>query len=149
MQVSDNVENYENYKKVFDFFDKNKDGCISSRELEEVLESLGEKVSLSILQELISQLGYDNQDNINFQELYNLLEIRNKNILNEDDFVALFNIFDIDGNGVITANELVKVMKLLDEQISVSKAEELINEADLDGDGCINFHEFLRIMMMK
>ena len=60
-----------------------------------------------------------------------------------------FKIFDKDGNGQISANEIVDVMNRLGQSITVEEAMEIIKEADRDGDGYINYEEFVRLIVNK
>merc|ERR1712167_115274 len=58
-----------------------------------------------------------------------------------------FMIFDEDGNGVITKQELVKILKSnhmasSDKEV-MRKAETIMAQADKDGDGVVSFDEFV------
>ena len=56
-------------------------------------------------------------------------------------------IFDEDGNGVITNDELCKILKanhMASTNAEVArKAETIMSQADKDGDGVITFDEFV------
>jgi len=60
-----------------------------------------------------------------------------------------FMVFDEDGNGVITKQELVKILKANHMATSDSevmrKAETIMAQADKDGDGVVDFDEFVTI----
>lgn len=66
-----------------------------------------------------------------------------------EDFKRAFLLFDKDGNGRITADELIDVMVSLGQKPSESEAEAMIQQADQDGDGSIDFMEFLEVMASK
>lgn len=65
----------------------------------------------------------------------------------EERLKFAFTIFDEDGNGVITKQELLKILKAnhmaTTEQEVLRKAETIMAQADKDGDGVINFDEFV------
>ncbi|XP_071833406.1 neo-calmodulin-like isoform X2 [Apostichopus japonicus] len=65
------------------------------------------------------------------------------------EFKEAFLLFDQDKDGVISANELEKVMKLLKQDTSEEEIREMFDEADTDGNGAIDFKEFLTMMANK
>mmetsp|Transcript_43569 Transcript_43569/g.69676 ORF Transcript_43569/g.69676 Transcript_43569/m.69676 type:complete len:138 (-) Transcript_43569:39-452(-) len=58
-----------------------------------------------------------------------------------------FMIFDEDGNGVITKQELIKILKAnhmaSSEKEVARKADTIMAQADKDGDGVVSFDEFV------
>jgi len=60
-----------------------------------------------------------------------------------------FSLFDTDGNGHISAQEFVIILKSLGLQLSESEVQDLFYEIDLDGNGNIEFEEFVQMMMKK
>ena len=54
-----------------------------------------------------------------------------------------------DGNGFISAEELMHVMNSLGEKLSDDEVGEMIREADVDGDGQVNYEEFVKMMKSK
>ena len=127
-------------KEVFDLFDKDKDGSITTKELGDVMRALGANPTQAELQEMINEVDQDGSGKIEFKEFLDLFAKKMK----DPD-----KIFDKDGNGVISANELRHVMTTLGERLTEEEADEMIREADIDGDGFINYHEFVKIMMSK
>jgi calmodulin len=49
--------------------------------------------------------------------------------------VEAFEVFDRDGNGQISAAELMHVMSDLGQDLTDDQVEKMIAEADTDGDG--------------
>ena len=47
------------FKEAFSLFDKNGDGCISSKELGIVMRSLGQNPTEAELQDMINEVDYD------------------------------------------------------------------------------------------
>ena len=58
-------------------------------------------------------------------------------------------MFDCDGNGLISREELRKVMKNIGENLSEQDLTDMIEEADKNGDGMIDFEEFSSILARK
>lgn len=72
-----------------------------------------------------------------------------KLISEEEEIMRAFKLFDVDGDGLITAAELRKVMHSLGSDLSAEEVELLIKEADYDGDGTLDLAEFTKFMMTK
>eukprot|EP01105_Mastigella_eilhardi_P022408 TRINITY_DN5513_c0_g1_i2.p2 TRINITY_DN5513_c0_g1~~TRINITY_DN5513_c0_g1_i2.p2 ORF type:complete len:142 (-),score=47.06 TRINITY_DN5513_c0_g1_i2:113-538(-) len=130
------------YRKAFAMFDKNNDGHITSAELAEVLTSLGGKAPTSAeLQQMIAEVDTDNSGTVEFNEF---IEMMNKRQTAKTDLTAAFKMFDINGDGLISPQEMQQVMAKLGENLSDEDISAMVKEADLDGDGLINFYEFER-----
>ena len=65
----------------------------------------------------------------------------------EEELRRAFALFDIDGDGVITAEELRTVMHNLGSDLTSEEVELLIREADYDGDNTISLAEFATFMV--
>ncbi len=53
-------------------------------------------------------------------------------------------MFDLNGDGVISTNELSKAMKEAGEELKEDEIKELLDA--VDHSGTLNFQEFLRLM---
>ncbi|MBP2705557.1 EF-hand domain-containing protein [Microbispora sp. RL4-1S] len=58
------------------------------------------------------------------------------------EYAVTFNLIDADKDGRISAEELVRLMEVLGETISVDGAQGAIAKVDGDGDGLIDIDEF-------
>ncbi|KAL6049774.1 Calmodulin [Balamuthia mandrillaris] len=58
----------------------------------------------------------------------------------------VFQLFDKDGNGRVSAAEMVDLMQTLGIDITRETAQEIINEVDVDGDGELDMDEFIEFM---
>jgi serine/threonine-protein phosphatase 2B regulatory subunit len=65
----------------------------------------------------------------------------------EEKLKFAFMVFDEDGNGVITKQELIKILKAnhmaTNDNEVLRKAETIMAQADKDGDGVLGFDEFV------
>jgi len=57
-----------------------------------------------------------------------------------------FRTFDKDGNGFISKEELVQVLKSKGEQFTEAEINLMMREGDKDGDGRINYEEFVNMV---
>jgi len=67
----------------------------------------------------------------------------------EERLKFAFTVFDEDGNGVITKQELIKILKAnhmaSEDREVMRKADTIMAQADKDGDGVVDFDEFVII----
>lgn len=61
-------------------------------------------------------------------------------------YEATFNVVDADGDGLIDAEELQGVMRVLGEEIDEARAAEVVKAIDANGDGRISLDEFAAFM---
>lgn len=66
--------------------------------------------------------------------------------LDSEELAQIFNMFDLDGNGLISPEELKEVMHKLGESLTDAEIVTMIKKADKDFDGQINFEEFKTIL---
>ncbi|CAN6357568.1 unnamed protein product [Urochloa humidicola] len=65
----------------------------------------------------------------------------------EGELKETFAVFDADGDGRISAEELLAVLASLgDDRCSVEDCRRMIGGVDVDGDGFVCFNEFARMM---
>jgi len=134
-------------KEAFNIFDKDKDGNITIKELEQIMKNLGQNATEAELQYMINEVDIDGSGTIDFREFLGIMMKKMKEPDSEDELIEIFKIFDSDGNGLINSNELLNVMITLGENINKEDIEDLIKEVDHDGDGFINFEEFIRLIL--
>jgi hypothetical protein len=65
------------------------------------------------------------------------------------EIIDAFNAVDDDNDGVINANQLGRVLKLLGENPTVADLQDMVNDVDSDGSGSIEFPELLMMMAKK
>jgi calmodulin len=137
------------FKEAFSLFDKDGDGCITTKELGTVMRSLGQNPTEAELQDMINEVDADGNGTIDFPEFLNLMARKMKDTDSEEELKEAFRVFDKDQNGFISAAELRHVMTNLGEKLTDEEVDEMIKEADVDGDGQINYEEFVKVMMAK
>lgn len=65
---------------------------------------------------------------------------------NADDYRATFELVDVDGDGYISTAELKNLMSKLGQDITSTRAVEVVVAADANGDGKISLEEFTALM---
>lgn len=139
----------DEYRSVFQIFDKNGDDKISTTELGAVLSKFGQDPSDDKIQEMITEYDTDGNGTIEFKEFLDIMAKKMNETHSDDEIREAFRLFDKDSNGYITGDELKEIMAVLGEDLSDKEVEDMINTADSDADGRINYHEFVRIMTKK
>lgn len=142
-------EQLDELKEAFAVYDMNRDGSITTRELGTVMRQLGQNPTEAEILEMIKEVDKKYSGTITFEEFTMLMSGKMKNVDTEDDIRDAFRVFDVNGNGVISAQELLHVATNLGEKLSEEEANEMIRVADLDGDGIINYNDFITMMIPK
>ena len=135
-------------EQVFKKFDVNGDGKISASELGSIMGSLGHPATEEELQNMIVEVDADGDG---FIDLNEFVELNTKGVDSDEAMENLkdaFSVYDMDGNGVISADELQKVMRSLGDDCSLAECKKMISGVDRNGDGFISFDEFKVMMMM-
>ncbi|KAJ7964505.1 Calcium-binding protein [Quillaja saponaria] len=142
----------EEVKKIFDKFDKNGDGKISTSELKEMFRTLGSETTSDELKRMMSELDKNGDGYIDLKEFsefhYGGSDSNggsSEQCVNKELRDA-FDLYDLDKNGLISVNELHAVLKKLGEKCSLSDCRRMISSVDADGDGNVNFEEFKKMM---
>jgi len=143
------IQDVECLKEAFALFDADRKEAITSEELGKVLRKHGFRPTEQELHQMIKNVDKNHQDGggIDYEEFIELLVNHGRNL--EDDIAKSFRMFDLDGDGLITEEELQTTMSNLGEPMNEMEVKAMIAEADLDGDGKINFKEFQILMENK
>ncbi|NWS31296.1 CALMS protein, partial [Phainopepla nitens] len=142
-------EKIAEFKEAFSLFDRDGDGCITTKELGTVMRSLGQNPTEAELQDMVGEVDADGSGTIDFAEFLSLMARKMRDTDSEEEIREAFRVFDKDGNGYISAAELRHVMTNLGEKLTDEEVDEMIKEADCNNDGQVNYEEFVRMMTEK
>jgi calmodulin len=136
-------------KEAFEMFDRDKDGLISSKELGNILRSLGHDPTEIELNDMIVDVDSDEDGKIDFNEFIQIMHKRAKDSDIEEELIEAFRIFDKESEGKISSSEFRHIMLTLGERLSEDEIDEMIKEADWKGEGYINYKDFVKIILSK
>lgn len=142
-------EQIAEYKEAFALFDKTGSGTISSRELGNLMKSLGQSPTEAELRDLVNEIDINGDGEIDFHEFCNLMTKQAHEDDADEELREAFKIFDKDEDGFISPAELRFVMTNLGEKLTDEEIDDMIREADFDGDGLINYEEFVYMITQK
>ena len=142
-------ETINQFRELFDLFDSDSSGSITTKELGTVMRNLGQNPSEEELKQMIREVDLNGNGTIDFKEFMCLMLKRMKDNDFEEELQEAFKVFDNDQNGYINSHELRHAMVNLGENLSPEEVEEIIKEADLDNDQQIDYDEFMKVIMSK
>lgn len=123
------------FKKAFSLLDKDHDGVINVKDLGIVMKSLGMNPTDTELKEILSDADTENGV-ICFKDF---LSMMTESEISSKEVDEAFKLFDEDGDGLITAADIHRILTCLGENPTKAMVDKLISEADSDGDGCVNY----------
>lgn len=134
------------FKEAFDEFDKDGSGTISTKELLQVMRSIGQNPTEDEILELVMESDLNGDGTIDFQEFLTMMKKKSSEADQTEELKMAFKMFDKNKDGYIDAKELKIVTTTLGQRLTNEEVEEFMSSADLDGDGKLNYHEFVKIM---
>uniref|UniRef100_A0A803QL55 EF-hand domain-containing protein n=1 Tax=Cannabis sativa TaxID=3483 RepID=A0A803QL55_CANSA len=135
------------YERVFNHFDSNGDGRISSCELQRCVGAIGGELSKAEAEAVMEYLDSDGDGLLGLDDFVKLVEEGEEEDKVKDLREAFKMYHEMDGSDYITPKSLKKMLSRLGESKSVDECKIMISRFDLDGDGVLNFDEF-KVMML-
>ena len=138
-----NEKDINDLNKLFEIFDLNNDGQISFEEFQHVfLNNKYTNIKEDEVREIFNSIDTDKNGKIDYTEFIASC-LQEKIFLNKERLNEAFSIFDKDNNGAITKDEIMRVLKINNEQNKeIEEIEEIIKSIDKNGDGVIDMKEF-------
>ena len=134
----------EDYKAIFEKYDKDKSGYLDRDEIVAVItEFKGKKPTQKQIDNLLGAIDQNSDGKLSYQEFKKTLaEIRTSK---QREIAACFQTFDTNHNGTIDKEELKNIFKMTNENIDDMSIDILWDTYDKNHDGKIDFSEFLFI----
>lgn len=127
--------------------DEEDDDVILSKDLGNVLRSLGQNLSNMEIMDMINELGDEvNGKKITFEKFLQAISPKMREITIQEEIKEAFGVFDKDGNGTVSLNEFRSVLSVAVPNISEVELTEMLNDMDVNHDGCFEYSEFADLM---
>jgi len=139
----------EEYFEAFNHFDKDNSGHITTKGLGTLVKSLGENPTENELQRIINTVDIDGNGMMDFQEFVKLMFTRNQFGMEINEAKEAFRIFDVDDRGYVLTSELRQAFSRLEENISESELDEILEDKCQAGNRKISFEEFKKMMRIE
>jgi calmodulin len=130
------------FKRVFDYHDRDHTGTIAEDELSSIMSSLGQNCTNAEVMDLINVIDLDGNGKIDFPDFLTMILTFSLSFGDADDedifeeIKYAFNTFDSDGSGDISIRDLRLIAETMaGDRVDPEVIDELIMEADVDGDG--------------
>ena len=137
----------KSFRNAFTLFDKDHDGKLSTKEVDDVLRFLGKDPSEYEMDFVLKDLDMYGKRNLTFPQFLKLLSQKyNDTKFNVEEMKAVFRIFDKDGDGYITADEIQEEMSKHGDVFTDKQIKQMMEGADSNGDGRIDYEEFVKLM---
>ncbi|GMJ03016.1 calmodulin-like 3, ARF-GAP domain 11 [Hibiscus trionum] len=135
-------------RRVFQMFDRNRDGMITKEELSASLENLCIFISDEEVTQIFESIDVNGDGFVDVDEFGILYETIVNEQNEEEDMMEAFNVFDQNKDGFITFEELRSVLLSLGlkQGRAIEDCKKMITKVDADGDGRVNFMEFKQMM---
>merc|ERR1711977_680166 len=132
------------FEALFNKFDNDRSGEISTLELGDILRHEGYVPNLQELQKLSDQYDVDGSQTLGFREFLKIMrKFREAELV---EFKRLFEKHDKDGSGSMASMELGPVLRALGHDVDMKIVLEAIASVDRDGSGEVDWEEFVDLM---
>ena len=138
-----NSNEVNNLKNIFNALDKDKNGILSKDEIKQCLEKNQIKINFD---KVFDSIDTNENGYIDYTEFLAFM-LDESFYMNEDKLNEAFKVFDPDENGLITVENIKKLLNLEENDNEI--LNEFIKENDKDGNGKIDYREFIKMMVDK
>ena len=101
----------EEYQEIFDSYDVNGNGVIDKKEMETILQKLGQPATSKQIEKVFNELG-NSKSQLTFEEFIEFIKkyhlSKNKN--STDEVIGAFQVFDRNHNGVLSLSEFKHIL---------------------------------------
>ncbi|KAK8674338.1 hypothetical protein V6N13_112630 [Hibiscus sabdariffa] len=134
--------------RVFQMFDRNRDGNITMEEFSNSLDNFGIFISDEEVNQIFESIDVNGDGFVDVDEFGMFYQTIANEHNEEEDMMEAFNVFDQNRDGFITFEELRSVLSSLGLKRgkAIEDCWKMITKVDADGDGRVNFIEFKQMM---
>ena len=130
-------EQKQDIKQAFDLFDTSGSGTIEKKELRVALRALGFDPTRDEINSLMpdrGEKGDDKAQTIDFQEFLDIMITKMSEKDSQEELDNAFELFDLDGDGIISFEDLKTVASQLNENMTDEELREMLAGARKGGD---------------
>ena len=133
-------------REAFNDFDEDHSGGISKEELGNFMRKLGYRPTLVELQEMIDEVGKDQQGQIGFEEFKQIMTKTIRDEFTQNSSIEAFAVFDKNKTGKIKKENLQNILLTKgDQNMTDNEVYDLLdNYIDFDENGEINYKDFVK-----
>jgi Ca2+-binding EF-hand superfamily protein len=133
-------------REAFNDFDEDHSGGISKEELGHFMRKLGYRPTLVELQEMIDEVGKDQQGQIGFEEFKQIMTKTIRDEFTQNSSIEAFAVFDKNKTGKIKKENLQNILLTKgDQNMTDHEVYDLLdNYIDFDENGEINYKDFVK-----
>ncbi|KAI0526929.1 hypothetical protein KFK09_002523 [Dendrobium nobile] len=139
-------------ERLFNHFDTNGDGKISSSELQLIMRTIGEELCSEEAEAMLRYVDSEDDGLLGMEDFIRLAEIESseEEKSNKEDHIVkeAFKLYEMDGKGIITDRSLKRMLSHLGSSRPIEQCRSMIASFDLNGDGVICIEEFRAMMML-
>jgi Ca2+-binding EF-hand superfamily protein len=139
----------EEVQRIFNDFDKNKDGTISVSELEEALKKLGCRTKENELNELLKEFDKDDSGFLDYKEFCQIVSAQTTDSSSDEFLAEALRAIDTNGDGIIPCSDLISLLTAVGPRLSMEEVEEIIKEIDPKNEGFIRYEDLLKNKSVK
>lgn len=138
-----NAETVQKLKEVFDVFDYDGSGNVSTDELINTIRALNLEAQAGQVLAIVNNAGH--QGDIDFSAFLEIFGFGGEET-SETSLQAIYDEFDTTHSGSFTAEDFEKAAAKVGEHFSAAEVDQMIDYADKDRDGGISFEEFVNVV---
>ena len=148
--MSDEIEDEKliDCKIIFDLFDKDKDGTITTSDLDDSIRASGLNPTQNELDQIKSQLDKENDGRITFSKFLDIYLTCQQNAPTEETLLECFKAFDKKNEGRINFEEFKKAMTTVGDCMDEASFDEIMEKVE-HKDGYINYGEVVKELLSK
>ncbi len=143
-------EEIDEFKVVFENFERECNGLINKNEIKAVLSSLNHSPTDLDLDNMIQNVDKDGNGKLDFEQF--LLFMTRKlqsDYKNVDDLNEAFQIFDIDCSGMIDAVEFKKSLLETGQKLRPEECEKFFESVNVYENGKFSYKQITEMLMYK
>jgi Ca2+-binding EF-hand superfamily protein len=130
-------------KEVFDVFDYDGSGNVSTEELINTIRALNLEAQAGQILAIVNNSGH--QGEIDFGAFLGIFGFGGDSS-SETTLQSIFEAFDTTGSGAFGPEDFEKVAASVGEHFSSAEVDQIVDYADKDRDGAISFDEFVSVV---